>query len=84
MNVLSRKFNLIETLIFLQDKKILEKIEAFVSSFKIPDQKPLLKKTGKEASYKNKIRSVSVWTEKDVEEMEKNLKKFNEWSIKNW
>ncbi|MBI2966621.1 MAG: hypothetical protein HYY40_02250 [Bacteroidetes bacterium] len=36
------------------------------------------------ADYKKNILSVSVWTDKDIELMESNLKKFNAWKIEKW
>ena len=56
MNAQARKLNLIENLIFLQDEKILEKIESFFSSFQLTEKKALkIKKSLLE--YKKKILS---------------------------
>lgn len=34
--------------------------------------------------YKKSILSVSIWSDKDIEELEKKIKEFQNWKVENW
>lgn len=83
MNTHARKLNLIEQLVLFKNEKLLEKIEKYFATL---NSKQNPKSTTKKSLsfYKKKILSVSVWSEKDIELLENNLKNFSAWKIEKW
>lgn len=83
MNTQARKLNLIENLMLFQDEKVLDEIEKFFASLH-PKQNETAKTKKNLSAYKKSILSVSVWSHKDIELLENNLKSFNAWKIEKW
>ncbi len=74
MSELEIKYNLLDTVL---QKQVLEFIDFLVSATNTA-------KTDNLTSYKNKILKTSVWSKKDINQLNDNLKQLNQWKIEEW
>ncbi len=74
MSELEIKYNLLDTVL---QKQVLEFIDFLVSATNTA-------KTDNLTSYKNKILKTSVWSKKDINQLNDNLKELNQWKIEEW
>ncbi|NCO54835.1 MAG: hypothetical protein COS14_01190 [Bacteroidetes bacterium CG02_land_8_20_14_3_00_31_25] len=76
-----------ETQLFLKINSLPETMKQELLDFLefLLSKKGSKKSTSKKmSSYKKNILSVSVWTDKDIKDMETNLKNFGTWQIEKW